>query len=70
MKDNKQQRLTINKGDEMDHETFIKTANKKEQYGNKPKQDAMRKLSTMYNGNIVYKPYGKNGKGFYLITNI
>ena len=45
---------------------LIKKATKKEIYGGKPKQDTMRKLSDLYGQEVVYKPYGLAGKGFYL----
>ena len=45
---------------------IVKKATKKEIYGNKPKQYTMRKLSEKYNCEVVYMPYGKEGKGFYI----
>lgn len=45
---------------------LIKKATKKEAYGSKPKQDIMRKLSEIHNVEVVYMPYGNEGKGFYI----
>ena len=42
---------------------FIRKPTKKETYGNK--QDAIRKLSDKLKKEVVYMPYGDQGKGFY-----
>ena len=59
----KKQYKPLTQGNEM---KLIKKATKKETYGNKPKQDTMRKLSNQYNAKVFYMPYGKEGKGFYI----
>ena len=45
---------------------MLKKATKREIYGEKSKQDTMRKLSKIYNKEVVFMPYGNKGKGFYI----
>ena len=45
---------------------LIKKANKKEAIGGKATQNTMLKLKEIYKKEVVYMPYGREGKGFYI----
>lgn len=45
---------------------IIKLATKKEAASGKATQDMLRKLEKIWQKEVVFMPYGKQGRGFYI----